>query len=117
MRPVMDCRNSAICEFSEAEHQAVVKIVGREDGASRPLGRIVGKASVRNEIASKRAPHMRVGIDEAGHHDHPCRIDDLGAIGIEAWADLRDDAVADEHVGPRQGADGGIQTDDCTAPN
>ena len=46
-----------------------VEVVGLVVGGGRPLGREVLEA-LGDEVAPERAPHVEVGLDEPGHHDH-----------------------------------------------
>jgi hypothetical protein len=54
---------------------------------------------------------MPVGVDEARHHDHVGRVDNLRVFHREAAPDLDDRAVLDEDVAVRDLADVGVHRD------
>ena len=89
-----------------------MEILGPVMLGRRPLGGEIIKTAVGQEVAAERAPHMVMGVDQAGHHDHVRGVDDLGIRRREIGADLLDHAVADEDVRFGQGSLSGIDGDD-----
>jgi hypothetical protein len=103
VRPVVHRGDAGIGELDQAEHHAVVEIRRFEQLRRRVLGGEIAEA-VADEVAADRAPHVIVGVDEAGHHDHVAGVDRLGAGGDEIGADRLDAAVAHQDIGARQHA-------------
>src|SRR4029079_2780766 len=65
----------------------------------------------REDAPDGRLPRMPVRVDEARHHDHVGRVDNLRVFHREAAPDLDDRAVLDEAVAVRDLADVGVHRD------
>ena len=114
VRPVVHGGDAGIGQLDQAEHHAAVEILGRVELRGRVLRREIAEAAVADEVASERAPHVVVRVDEARHHDHVGGVDHLGAGRGEIGADRLDAAVANVDVGARQHASAGSTV--MTAP-
>ena len=111
VRPVVDRGDAGVGELDQPEHHAVVEIVGRVELGGGVLRRKIAKP-IGDEVASERAPHVVMRIDEARHDDHVGRIDHLRTARGEIRPDRLDAAVAHQHVAPRQHAELRIHGDD-----
>ena len=117
VRPVVHGGDAGIGELGQPEHDAVVEVVGAVQRRGRVLGREIAEAAVADEIAAERAPHVVVGVDESGHHDHVGGIDHLGGGRREVGPDRLDPAIANEHVGARQRAERRVDGDHGPVPD
>ena len=73
---------------------------------------VVVERARRKHAADRRLPGMPVGVDEAGHHDHPGGVDLFRVRDAEVRADVDDLSVLDEDLSVRNVADVGIDRDD-----
>jgi len=109
--PVVDGGDAGRDAFDEAKGDAAVEVLGFVHGGGGPLGGKVLEA-LGDVVASQRAPHVEVAVDEARHDDHARGVEALRFRGVEPRGDRDDPAVAHVDVGAAKRSDGGVQRDD-----
>ena len=118
VRPVEQRRDAAVQCLERAGVVAdvhVLRAVEAADLAEHHREVVVERAG-RQHTAYRRLPRVAVRVDEAGHDDHPGRVDLLGVRYAEVWTDVHDDAVLDEDLAVRDLADVGVHRDDEPVP-
>ena len=114
VRPVEQRRDACVERLERAGVVADVDVLGTieaPDLAEHDREVVVERAR-RQDAADRRLPGVPVGVDEAGHHDHPGGVDLLRVRDAEVRADVDDLAVLDEDLPIRKIADFGIDRDD-----
>ena len=101
-------RTDKICEVR------IVRGVARSDPGMHFM-QVFGDRPVAGDAADARLPGMNMRIDEAGHDDHPRRIDDLGTGRTDGFADFFDLVPIDENIALGEIADLAIHRDNSSA--
>ena len=94
-------RHAAVDRAERAEEVAGIDVVGGVFGAEGALHdvAIILERAVGEHVAQDALPHVPMGIDEAGHHDHPRGVDDLGVRRGDVRPHGGDGLAFDEDVG------------------
>jgi hypothetical protein len=114
VRPVEERRHARVQRLERAGVVAdvdVLRAVEAADLAEHDREVVVERAGGQH-AADRRLPRVPVRVDEAGHHDHPGRVDLLGVRDPEIPPDVHDLAVLDENLAARDVADGRVHRDD-----
>jgi hypothetical protein len=119
VRPVEQRRDTAVERLEGAGVVADVDVLRAVEAAdlAEHDREVVVEGAGRQDAADGRLPRVPVRVDEARHHDHPCRVDLLGVGYRQAAADLDDLPVLDEDVRVRDVPDLGIHRDDEAVPD
>ncbi len=111
--PVQHGGHAGVEGLQAAEEGARVDVLGPVVGFDRAVHghRPLGERPVRADASERGLPGVAVVVDEAGHDDPVGRVDHLGVRRVDAFGDLDDHAVLDEHVTAGEIADSRVHAD------